>query len=435
MAFRLLALLLAITTIPAAAPAQAASAPDQARHVENLLADILGPGKARVFVRTSEADSEPVWEDPFSQTGFLWDRWKEDGQDLPPVLPGYTIPRSMKDNLLGSLRKKELSRVSHHVTLVLDPTVPKGEAKQLRALVFQTLGLDAVRGDVLRVVRAPIHPRKASPKKLDKLRTKVLDTLLFAGTAAILLLLVFFLYPPRHRGKIFAAHDGPTPTDALPCLAMLAPHHVRRAAQFLEGEPAQSSVFVLRTVPIDVAADLFQKLSVSKRMTVADELLFSPPEDLKTQDSIEGKILALAAEHEAGEGLLESLLLRSPDPVRREVLSRLYGRAPERVRQMKERLVSIRDLAAAAPTSLRTCLASFSTEDIAISLYEAPENSRKAFLKALPDTVAEMVREHLKSLVPASYDQVHRIRAQLYARWKRLEVYGRVRPLRPGGGR
>ncbi len=456
MTFRLLALLLAITTLPAhswartaapkarsadevGAPSPSAASGTDARHVETLLEDVLGPGKARVFIRTKEVDVLSTWEDTSSETGFLWDDWEERVRSLPPVLPGYSVPRSMQEDILRTLRQQEKSRPARRVTLrsvtlVLDPKVSEAEVKQLRALVSKILHLDAVRGDVLRVVRAPIHSGKTS----EKARTKVLDYLLFAGTAAILLLLVFFLYSPRRRAKLFAAQaHPPEPEDrgARPGLTMLAPHHVRKAAQFLDGEPAQSSVFVLRTVPIEVAADLFRKLSTRKRNTVAAELLFQPPENPKTQDSVEGKILALAAEHEAGEGLLESLLLRSPDPVRREVLSRLYSRAPVQVRQIKERLVSIGDLAAATPSSLRTCLASFSTEDIAISLYEAPEDSRKAFLNALPDTVAEMVREHLKHLVPESYDQVHRIRANIYARWKRLEIYGRVRPLRPGGSR
>ncbi|MFH2203186.1 MAG: FliG C-terminal domain-containing protein [Elusimicrobiota bacterium] len=426
MRFGLLALLLA--AMPPSAAGAVTQAPE-AERIEQLLGDLLGRDKARVYiVRETRTVDSPV-DIPERKIDMLWDRWEQRAQDLPPVLPGYRIPRSLRDEIHRTLQAdapapKTRTEEFRTVTLVLDPSVLVDESDRARGVVEEVLGLVPTRGDTLSVVRAPIHARKSEAA----LRAKLLDCMLYAATAAVLLLLAFILFRPRRQASPpEAAPRGKR--RAAPPLALLAPQHVRGAVELLDKEPARSAVQVLRKASPEVAADIFRRLAGAKRLDAARLLLAEPAVGAPPPNAIEARVLAAVGAHEAGEGLLERLLLRAPESVRREILSELYKAFPERVRRLKSRLVSMPDLAAAEPNSLRTCLAAFSCEDIALSLYDAPEDSRAAFLNALPDTVRYMVQERLKYMVPESYDQVHRARADLYTRWKRLETYGRVSPL------
>ena len=56
-----------------------------------------------------------------------------------------------------------------------------------------------------------------------------------------------------------------------------------------------------------------------------------------------------------------------------------------------------------------------------------------SILTALPEIIGEMVRRRARYFVPDSFESVASMRGEIYARWERLELYGRVRPLRPAG--
>ena len=437
----LLLALLIVTASHGAAFADTAAHSDSLR-VESLLSDILGPGKARLFIRASQRfDLSPDRGRDSPETSVLWDRWESEQRASPVVLPGYRVPQSLSAQISGALRAEAeksapRKRELRHATLVLDPSVAESEFTGLRNIVVEALGLDVFNGETLIIKRRPFYPHKGR----DVFRLKLMECLLYAATASVILLVAYLLFPARRKGPpVYTSHHrmphDPAPPGTLPCLGMLAPHHAPNAAKFLNSEPADSAVYILRTTEIDVAADIFCRLDPKKRFDAAHGLLFAKSLEKNEDAPLEERVLSSVADFEGGEGLLENLLLRSPERVRREVLSRLFERAPQRVRRLKSKLITMEDLAVARASSLQTCLSAFSTEEIALSLFETAETTRRAHLNALPETVRDMVTDRLRYLVPDSYAQVQRMRSEIFARWKKLEQYGRVPPLRPAGAR
>jgi hypothetical protein len=408
--------------------------------LQGLLDQAFGPGQAYVFVRTVEAPGAGEQEPPPpEEPGVLWDEIRRRMDAAPSVLPGYNAPSDLKREVLRSLQQRAGPGPSKargerlHVTLVLDSSLDARTAEKARSLVFDAAGLDPGRGDTLRAVRAMLQAETAAdavprqrvpPSPLPTRRALTAILALAAGAmlllAAAALLRVLRVHRPRPEQK-------PSPP---PAPVRIGPGRARAVAEFLAGEGAGTAAEVLLLAEPRVAADIFRHLPSSLKRGIAECLLAGKEGEAAqcgdaSASPVRERLRSRLDSYDRGEGFLIEMLLRCSQSERDEVLAGLPA-----AYRLKEELLSLCDLAASDDASLRTCLAAFSSEELALCLYELPEPTRERILGALPGMFRAMVSEKLGYMVPDSLAAVAMAQGDVCSRWRRLELCGRVRPLK-----
>ncbi|MFH1726286.1 MAG: FliG C-terminal domain-containing protein [Elusimicrobiota bacterium] len=402
-----------------------------------LLADILGVGKARAFVRARSRAPE-IAAEPATRPAALWDEIAERIENAPPVLPGYPAPRSLQEEAVRSLMAAAAPSLVFPagevltVTLLVDPSVGREELEPASSAVAEALGLDPARGDLLQVARAPVGSTWRKALRKPDIREAVLTASVYAAAAALLLVLALAILPLTRRRATRRAPDPQVPHRSLArarpeSLGFIAPRHAESIVEFLSEQTVGTAVAVLRSVDHETAAAVFRRLPDAAGLAIAKALLLSPPETPAGQPPppaarrMLSRHLAAVAQ---GEGLLAEILLRCPERTRGQVLHYLAASAPGQVRSLEKELPTMADLSGADPAVLRRCLSPFSCDEIALSLYDVPDDARNPILSALPAVLRNMVREKAEYLVPDSLEQADRARARILVRWKRIDPMG-----------
>jgi len=437
--------LLAAAGVTAASGQDAAppAPPGIEARADQVLTGVLGPGRASVLVVPpqeggSGGDAAAGGARERGRAD-LWESIKHRMDNAPPVLPGFPVPRSLKAEALRALQSGSDPSAGRGgaaasgltVTLTVDPSVGPAELRAAAAALAQALAIDGERGDSINIVRAPLPSGKpeaagggfrpdmaALGETLWRLGLILCATLALCAMAlgAVRVLSVIAEVPGR-RGRGL---------DPLPIAVRRRPQD---AADFLRGRPPEDALAALRRVDPETAALLFRSMSDETRRTLAEALAakkpVAPRRARKAVDALQEHLRAEAL----GGVLLEEILLRCPRRIQDAVLAHLANLRQESYFSLRRRVPTLEDLAAADRETLQKLLCAFSCEELALGLFEAPEEVRKGFLDALPSLIREMVVQTAAHLVPDSLDHPDEIRSRLFLRWRRLQRAGRVTPL------
>ncbi len=416
---------LLILCVPLSAAAGEARLRALETRLDALLADMLGPGRARVFLhpetRRSRLANKP-------RGAVLWDRIERRIKKAPHVLPGFKVPRSLKDETLRSLKTSLgagwRARSVLRVRVVVDSRATPAELDAIRTALNSALGLDTAAGDIVEMHPAPMR-RRLPAWALYGFGAAALILLLMLASRRLDLNLPNFSWPRWAPSRIFLPSGKALP----PVISALGRRHVPTIVDFLESEPPETAAEIFRSLARETIPEVFRRLSTLRRLALAEILLLTEPAPAR-RGGPENRLMAQVAGFEAGLGLLEHILLHCSERLREQVLEHLDRISPARARNLREELLTLEDLAAADLESLKRCLSAFSIDDLALGLYESPKDARERILSALPEIIRGMVSRRARYFVPESYEAVASMRGEIYARWKRLELYGRVRPLR-----
>ncbi|MFA6093205.1 MAG: FliG C-terminal domain-containing protein [Elusimicrobiota bacterium] len=485
--------------------ARAAAAPDtwqtfrsMEERVETLLSDMLGPGRARVFIRASASPSAarhaapaaaPLSDPEEARPGELFERLRGLRERSPEILPGYGLPRSLREELLllyadartAAPAQKEPAPVAMTIKLVLDPKVPDAQVQPILNTLSDILDLSPESGDEVRVLRAPFKPR-LPPASMPDLRWTLLAGLGLLPAALVLLAalpLIMRLRPEfallRPRMTAGSLRDLPllrsererrlrTPLSPLrghpesrrgflrgnsalfdvlrAARLRLGLREAQKTAEFLSNEPPPEAAKALRRFEPAAAAAVFRRLPSMVREAVSLELArnlsMPPPEPTPLPrsrwrrpppppppPSLRERLTRYLRRTQR-ERFLEELAIRLSSEEREELASRLATSAPERADALR-RLPSLESLASADAHSLRECLARFPASMLAEALFGLDENSRAGLLKALPLPLAQIVQEDCRKVHPAP-DRLGELRGEILSRWLNLADRGRITP-------
>lgn len=411
--------------------------------IDAALEAMLGPDAARSFVRASaEEISEDVALSEFDdapEAPALWDEIQARVDRIPPVLPGYPLPRSLKEEALARVahaarpRRREAHRRDLlTVTLFIDESVEEKTLVRVTEALAGALGLDDRRPDALQVKRARLRPAWGSLVRGARFRGTLLTALCVALGGSLPLLIAWLFWKPRPQEAV----KKPAPRTAGPASIRIPlwndARYARAVADFLTREPPEAAAAVLAMMSYDAAGDVFRMLPEDRRRRVAavlSERTDSDADEPFETDETRERLRRHLENYARGPILLSELLLRAPQSVRDTLLFDMRRANPGTARELRRAAPSLMDLAMADESSLRLCLSVFSVSDLACALYDFDPLARETMLDALPLLVREDVRRELDSFVPDSTESVDAARARITTRWRRLESDGRVRSL------
>ncbi|MBI4349413.1 MAG: hypothetical protein HY553_21430 [Elusimicrobia bacterium] len=406
--------------------------------MDRVLDEAFGPRRARVAVDATLEQS--VIEETV-------DRPREGEAELP----GYRRPAAAKRL---SSEPDALQRLS--VRLIVDPGLTAAEKEKAEELVRGVLALDAERGDDIVFVTAPLQD---TPRKLLN-RPWVRVAAAAAGAAfALAAVLIFLAARAARRSAVLAVRQiraeqalrlsdpgaqAPGPGGpvidavlALPApegtlgLGFITARNLRLTARFLENRSPAAARWVLASIDPDLAASLFRLLPVPVRQNAAVELAKSTsaqppgePELRRLTDDLRDFI----ARESRGPGLLQELLVRSPESLRKAVLDGIRLNVPAALPSVQGGLSRFEDLERADAGSLALLARETTSEELAVALRGASPALRNRLLASLPAVLREGAERRSRRGDEDS-DQTLSARAAILARWRELEASGKVRPL------
>lgn len=440
-----------LTAAPSRAATASAVSPSIEERLDALLSDMLGPGRARAFVRLvpRPLTFEELPPEPEAKPAALWDRMNARLADAPPVLPGFPTPRNLREEVMRELvaqatpervpeREQTLS-----VTLLVDQTLGDAELAAATDAVARALALNAAHGDALHAARTRLAPRW----KRTLQEPAVLGGAAAGGTAGAALLTGLALVALALRGRrgqdrpVFitppAAPAAPRPeyfpvqpaihppvlpvTD--PILPPLGPEAAAICAELLRDGPGAVTTWLLSRAASQEAAQVYARLpgpirqESARRLADAFEPYPEPPSD-------PADLAARLGRRVAGLERLEDIVLRLGEPFRSEATMTLRLCAPNAAARLSA-LPFFPDLADADPEDLRLCLSPYSSALLAAALSPEPPEVRCAFLDSLPGVAAGLIRGHLSAEPRGG----RREQGDILSRWIRLQHAGRVRRL------
>jgi hypothetical protein len=163
--------------LAAAAPAAAVAAPGNLEEkmkyersleekVEQVLANLLGPGKSRVMIRASLdfSTKENLQMEGSKQEGpeFSWQNINKEGGGGKELLPGFSDDSKGASGGGGNYQREVIVPQSIvkklTVSLVLSDSIAEPEAQKVRQVVSDLLAMSTARGDELLVTRVAFAP-------------------------------------------------------------------------------------------------------------------------------------------------------------------------------------------------------------------------------------------------------------------------------------
>lgn len=397
--------------------------------LDRLVQDVLGAGRGRVFVEATLDQS--VTEETVERLA------REAEAEL---LPGFPRPARAKRT---APEPEPVKRVV--VRLVADPSVPAAELKAAERALKDLI--DTGRGDEVLLAQAPIAETWRKTLRRPGVRVGLL-----AGAAllAVLAALVLFAVAAARRSAVQAVRQirqeharlasaaGPI-IDAQPLLpgpdpkvvlAGVSARNLRLIARFLESRPAGASRWLLANLEPDMAAALFRLLPTAARQEAACEIAKGPPGPAAEAEVAKlcEDLHAFLEREQQGPGLLQDLLARSPDALRRTVLDSIKLKAPAALKQVTTGLLRFEDLERADPGSLALLARETTSEELGLALRGARASLQSRLLASLPAVLRESALRRARQKGPDEGEAMT-ARAAILGRWKDLEASGKVRPL------
>ncbi|MBI5596653.1 MAG: hypothetical protein HY928_11235, partial [Elusimicrobia bacterium] len=192
--------------------------------------------------------------------------------------------------------------------------------------------------------------------------------------------------------------------------------------------PGPLAAWLLASAAPAEAAAVYARLNARSRQEVAVELA-DAAEPFAEPPASRAELADRLRRRVAGLELLEDMVQRCGPALRAEAAGALRLRSAGAAARLSA-LPHFPDLGLADAEDLRLALSPFSTARLAAALSGEPAEVRAAFLDALPQVPADLLRERLAE--GAESPDAPAAQGEVLARWTRLERQGRVRPVSSG---
>lgn len=492
-----LAYLLLMTTLLAVRAGAADASSDESLVSERLssraiavLDGVLGPGRAKILVEVRgerlQIRSEVEMLTPLDKDGIggvkealrmldMPGYYRERAPPAAKVNPAQHMVPFQKD-FEYSLRDAGFEIKKIEATAVLDTALTETEARDAAQLLPQLLKIDASRGDVLTIVRAPMRPawQVAFSNPGDWRKLIFAAAGLFGALVFVLILAAAFVRGARvfaneltarrertvHEYREAAGLGEPLPElmpgspaglaeaggaaglsfGAPPFAALggrfdfLESADPADAARVLSEEPAadlaQIFAYLAKLAP-EIASRLFAKLPPDIQAEASTAILKLKAVDPDRLSEIENKLRASIANGLRGSQRLATILSRFPGDDRAMLLERLAERDGAGVEAVESQLFSFEDFDTLSPADLRRVIGAVPYELWGLALRGAPQALAGKVLAELPDGPRGLVRDEASVL--QSKDKVVAARSKLLNVVVELAAKGLVRLERGAG--
>lgn len=462
-------------TLAAAVPVESEEAQASQRlaeHAQETLEGMLGPGRAKVHVEIRGGNSQVRTEseivsplDVNSPAGEAAARRLD--------LPGYTKRRATAPELLGgekdnsnpvsptfvqrdheqSVREAGFEVRQIQATVVLDASLGDAPVREVSQLLPQLLRIDASRGDILTILRAPLRPawKSAFATPSDWRAATYAATAALAALIAALIGAAAFVRGARALGTELASRrvvseppsgavaelplpelvPGGPPGGLLEARAegggasfpplllgqrfdFLQSREPSVVARALAGEPTETLCLVfghLASVAPDLASRIFANLQPAVQVSVSQSLVKLSAADPERLDEIEAKLRRVVENSVQGPQSLAKILSRVPGEARADIFAQLSETDARAGEEVQRQVFAFEDLAGLSAGDLRRLLAAVPYESWGPALRGAPQGVVDRVLADLPEGPRESVRNAART--PHSREKVGVARSRI----------------------
>ena len=442
-----------------------------AGHALESLEAILGPGRAKVQVEIRGGSSQMRTEseivsplDQGSAAGGSADRLLD--------LPGYSergvsapeTPGSQKDKANAaspafvqrdheqSVRESGFEIRKIEATVILDSALGDGPVREVSQLLPQLLRIDASRGDVLSILRAPMRPawKSAFAAPSDWRAASYAAAAVLAVLLAALIMAGAFVRGSRALGAELASrHGGSQPPPGagveapLPELVaggppgglleggsapdgLAAPLMLGQRFDFLlsretsvvmralAGETPETLCILfshLASGSAELASRLFSSLSPDVQAAVSQSLAKLSAVDPERLGEIEAKLRLAVENGVEGPQSLAKILSRVPGEARADIFARLAETDADVGAEVRRHIFAFEDLEGLSAADLRRLLAAVPYETWGPALRGAPQGVLDRVLGDLPEGPRQGVRDAAQT--PQSREKVGSARSKI----------------------
>ena len=447
-----------------------------------FLDQMLGVGRAKVLV-TVQGEKSEVRTQTETTTPITINPNKKNTEEqrflLGNFLPGYIPNQSEKDkdkdkdkvanydylqkDQEQSLRQSGLLIKSIHATVILDAALSEVQVNMVRRVMPDLLRMDANRGDLLTVLRAPLLP----PWQKMLLGSEGMRILLQDGTKALFwfvttLFLILFIAVigyfiamrvirtffaevvkvkgaeagspalPAARGReeeltellpggipsLEQAEAGPAAGRAVAALGQrfdfLTSHPLTDVAEYLSKEKPEDLALLfgyLSEARDSLATRLFAILPVNLQNEVSQHLSKLNTADPETLAMLENRLRTSVEFGIRGADRLGRILSRIPAQQREGILGDMMSRDPSMAEKVESSMIPFESLAEVQPAELRRLLTAVPYQEWGTALRGIPDEMVKRVLELLPAEAQAALRDYLEQ--PQPMDQVLEARSKI----------------------
>ena len=449
-----------------------------------FLDQLLGPGRAKVLVTIQGEKSEAR-----TQTEILTPVKKNTPAEYPLYLPGYSLnPKErepeyayMQKNQEQTLHQSGLIIKALHATVILDATLSEAQVNLVRQVLPDLLRMDANRGDILTVLRAPLLPLwQRMVLGSEGMRVVLQDgtKALFGFVTALALLaflgiigyfiamrlisaFVFEVGRGRSAGPAAGSLRGEERVEELPEIlpdgvpalgkAEEGPGQIRPAGalgrrfDFLTSQPlADVAEYLAKEKAMDLAL-LFGYLAEAHD-SLATQLFAALPAQL--QNEISQNLSKLTSADPEGLAMLENrlrssvefgmrgadrlgrILSRIPAQQREGIMGDMMSRDPLIAEKVESFMIPFENLSALQDAELRRLLTAAPYQEWGVALRGSPEELVKRILMLLPAEAQAALRDYLEQ--PQPLDKVLESRSKILSQAYALAAKGLLTAKREG---
>jgi hypothetical protein len=442
-----------------------------------LLEQLLGPGRAKVFIRIEEGDHSEEQKQTETLSPLAG---KKPPATTTAVLPGYATASPIFEKT-SQWYKRELEQTNTNsafsikkieVSLLLDDQVAEAQAEAIRKVLSDMLRLDTKRGDTLLVLRSQLYPPWKRLLWTPEIGRAIIAQ---AGLWVAVILVCFVCFvgylvisrsvrgladaiatrrTPAEgpaglaRGQMggagYAALGGPgaggalalgefgepvagvVPGQAEGRFGYLSARPPKEVARWLAAEPAEDVALLFGAVTdtdAALATRLFAALPKDFRLAVSKALVKIRTADPDRVGTVEARVREKVEASMAGPDKLSTLLAQLAPEERTPLIDELSVAEPQASRDMLESLVTFETLASLSAGDLRRLVAAVPIQVWAQALHGAEDFSGRV-IDQLPPGLRPTVREGLETPLPR--DRVLEARSVVLARAAQLAADGQI---------
>ncbi len=438
-----------------------------------FLDQLLGQGRAKVLVTVQGEKSEAR-----TQTEVLTPIKKNQGADNPRYLPGYALNPKEKESEYDYLQKDQEQTLRQsgliiknlHATVILDANLSETQVGLVRRVLPDLLRMDANRGDILTVLRAPLLPpwqRMFFGSEGMRVILQDGSKALFWFTTALVLLafmgIIGYLIAMRlihafvaEVGKVRSAEQAALPAargggerieelpeilpggvpalgageealgQARPAGALgrrfdfLASQPLADVAEYLAKEKAADLALLfgyLAEAHDSLATQLFAALPAHMQNEVSQNLSKLTSADPEGLAMLENRLRSSVEFGMRGADRLGRILSRIPAQQREGIMGDIMSRDPSMAEKVENSMIPFETLSDLQDAELRRLLTAVPYQEWGVALRAAPEELVRRILMLLPAEAQAALRDYLE--VPQPMDKVldsrSKILSQAYA--------------------